>query len=245
MALPVLVAHEKEIREGPPTSTPSLYAIRSSALRGHRRERAGTVDLTFELSAEYALEPVGDADQRLEVDARLDSLAVQRVDEVLGRDVPGRARRERAAANAADRGVQDGAPASTAAYAFAKPVFRVLCRWTPTGSAELARPRRAGLPGRGRRRRSCPPRRSRRAGGRDLRGERATWPGRPLLRTDSRTTAPIVTVCGSRRRARARRSAAAAATDSATGTPWFRWLSVSVDAKAKCTSSSPVAASRS
>ena len=73
----------------PPTSTPSLYAIPLLLflLAGDRRERAGAVDLTFELPPEHALEPLGDADQRVEVDARLDPLAVEQVDEVLGGDV--------------------------------------------------------------------------------------------------------------------------------------------------------------
>ena len=41
------------------------------------------------------------------VDARLDAFALEQPDEILGRDVPGRARRERAAAEAADRRVED------------------------------------------------------------------------------------------------------------------------------------------
>src|SRR5579859_1732730 len=103
-ALPLSSLTRKRSVNVPPTSTPSLYAILLllfSVLRGHRREGAGPVDLTFELPAENALEPFGDADQPAEVDARLDPLAVQQVDEVLRRDVAGRPRGERAAADSA------------------------------------------------------------------------------------------------------------------------------------------------
>ena len=51
-------------------------------------------------------EPLGHADQRVEVDAGDDALALEQVDEVLGRDVARGARRERAAAQAADRRVE-------------------------------------------------------------------------------------------------------------------------------------------
>src|SRR5580765_2789856 len=106
-ALPLSSLTRKRSVKVPPTSTPSLYAIRLSfSLGGDRRERAGTVDLTFELPTEHALEPLGDADQRAEVDARLDPLAVQHVDEVLRCDVAGRARRERTAADASHRRVE-------------------------------------------------------------------------------------------------------------------------------------------
>src|SRR5882672_3135361 len=110
-ALPPSSLTRKRSVKVPPTSTPSLYAIRR-LLRGslgrNRRERAGSVDLTFELPTEHALEPFGDADQSAEVDARLDPLAVQHVDEVLRRDVARRPRREGTAADASDRRVEQG-----------------------------------------------------------------------------------------------------------------------------------------
>ena len=68
----------------------------------------GAVDAAGELAAEQLVEPGGDLDQRVEVDAGLDPLALEQVEDVLGGDVAGRARRERAAAEAADRGVEQG-----------------------------------------------------------------------------------------------------------------------------------------
>src|SRR5262249_14645549 len=47
-------------------------------------------------------------DQRVETDARCDPLPLEDVDDVFGRDVALRARRERAAADAADRAVDEG-----------------------------------------------------------------------------------------------------------------------------------------
>src|SRR6185312_12773939 len=52
------------------------------------------------------LQPAGRLEQRIEVDARLDAVALELPDEVLGGDVAGRARRVRAAAEAADRRVE-------------------------------------------------------------------------------------------------------------------------------------------
>ena len=66
-------------------------------------------------------------------------IAVQEVDEVLGRDVAGRARGERAAARPAERGVEDASrPPRSRRAALAKPVLRVLWKWQPTGDAERA-----------------------------------------------------------------------------------------------------------
>src|ERR1700737_5012033 len=110
-ALPLSSLTRKRSVNVPPTSTTSLYAILLLlfwVLRGNRREGAGPVDLAFELPAEHALEPFGDADQPAKVDARLDPLAVQQVDEILCRDVAGRPRGERAAADSADGRVEQG-----------------------------------------------------------------------------------------------------------------------------------------
>src|SRR3712207_9133244 len=97
----------------PPRSTLFPYTTLSrpgARGRGGRpaRERPRAVDAAGQLAAQRALEPLRDADQRLEVDARLDALALEQVDEVLRGDVPRRARRERAAAEAADGRVEDG-----------------------------------------------------------------------------------------------------------------------------------------
>ena len=78
-------------------------------------ERAGAVQVALEPAPEQLLEPLGDGDQRVEVDTGLDPLALEEIDEILGGDVSGRLRREGAAAEAADGGVQDDTPASSAA----------------------------------------------------------------------------------------------------------------------------------
>src|SRR5690349_9765619 len=62
------------------------------------RKVARPVDLAFELATEDAFEPLGDVDHRVEVDAGLDPFVLEQVDEILGRDVPARARGVRAAA---------------------------------------------------------------------------------------------------------------------------------------------------
>ena len=73
-----------------------------------RTGRAGTVDLALELPPEDAFEPLGDATSASRSTPGLDPFAVEEIDEVLGRDVPGRPRREGAAAEPADRCVEDG-----------------------------------------------------------------------------------------------------------------------------------------
>src|SRR5918996_1091856 len=85
----------------PPTSTPSLCAMPLLSA-GERRERPRAVDVSLERALQHALEPFGDADQRLQVDPGLDALAVEDVDEALGPDVPGRPRGEGASADASD-----------------------------------------------------------------------------------------------------------------------------------------------
>jgi hypothetical protein len=55
----------------------------------------------------------------VEVDAGLDSFALEQVDEILRRDVAGRARREGTAAEAADGGVEHASAPSSAARQFA------------------------------------------------------------------------------------------------------------------------------
>src|SRR3954465_11611015 len=88
---------------GPPRVA-GVFAEELSAPR--RYSSAG--ELPWQVSSENAGDPERCVDERIEVDAGLDALALEQVDEVLGGDVPGRARSEGAAAEPADRGVQDG-----------------------------------------------------------------------------------------------------------------------------------------
>jgi hypothetical protein len=67
-------------------------------------KRADAVELAGELAAEELLEPLGDTDDFVGVDA----LPVGRVEQVLGGGVAGGPRSEGAAADAADGGVEDG-----------------------------------------------------------------------------------------------------------------------------------------
>src|SRR5262249_26591350 len=66
------------------------------------------VELPLEPPAEHAFEPARDLDDRVDVDAGLDAVAMELPREVPGRAVPGPLRRDRAAAEPADRGVEDG-----------------------------------------------------------------------------------------------------------------------------------------
>src|SRR5689334_23251463 len=67
---------------------------------------AGPREHARQVLAELPTEPSRDRDERVEVDAGLDAEPAQQVDEILGRDVPGRVRRERATAGSAHRRVQ-------------------------------------------------------------------------------------------------------------------------------------------
>src|SRR5262249_35257674 len=78
---------------------PRTHATRS-------RPRRRTVELPFEPPPEHAFQPPRDAGQRIEVDSRRHAVALELPDEVLGRDVAGRVRRERAAAEPAHRRVE-------------------------------------------------------------------------------------------------------------------------------------------
>src|SRR5438034_7593681 len=71
---------------------------------------SGAIDVALQAAAEDALQPLGDANQLVEIDAGLDALAVEQVHQVLGRDVPRRLRRVRAAAETADRRVEQRRP---------------------------------------------------------------------------------------------------------------------------------------
>src|SRR3954454_17931484 len=88
---------------GPPRVA-GVFAEELSAPR--RYSSAG--ELPWQVSSENAGDPERCVDERIEVDSGLDALALEQVDEVLGGDVPGRARSEGAAAEPADRGVQAG-----------------------------------------------------------------------------------------------------------------------------------------
>src|SRR5207247_2571965 len=67
---------------------------------------AGSIEVSLQPPSEHALEPFRRRDQRVDVNACLDTLAVEQVHEILGRDVPGRARRVRATAETAAGRVQ-------------------------------------------------------------------------------------------------------------------------------------------
>ena len=115
---PALVVHEVEVGERPADVHPKPVRHLRSPLFSRPPAQTCRPDRPDPRAARpsAALEPLRDADQRVEVDPRLDPLAVQQVDEVLRGDVPGRARRERAAADPSERRVQlTVAPASTAA----------------------------------------------------------------------------------------------------------------------------------
>src|SRR6478672_8832693 len=76
------------------------YALSRETTRSRPRARA--MDVPLELPAEQGLEPPGDRDERVEVDARRDAFALEEIHEILGRHVAGRARGIRAAAEPAD-----------------------------------------------------------------------------------------------------------------------------------------------
>jgi hypothetical protein len=73
------------------------------------------------LPADNIIHPVARIHERSQIDPRFYAAAIQHVDEILGRDISRGSRRERAAAQAADAGIN-----GVAAYAFAIPVFLVL-----------------------------------------------------------------------------------------------------------------------
>ena len=161
----------------------------SASPKPSNRLLLGAVDAAGELAAEQRFEPLRHRDQRVEVDAGLDSLAVEEVEHVLGGDVPGRARRERAAAEAADRGVEDGGSGlDRRPRARDAGVARVVEVAADRDAEDARRVRAAGGPAPASRRRSCPrgrPRRRRRR--RAGRRGRRRRPDRRRPRRDSRT----------------------------------------------------------
>ena len=176
-------------------------------LRRRNGERAGAVDLARERPAEDLLQPGRDRDEVAEVDPRLDPLPIERVYEVLGGDVPRRPRRERAAPEPADRGVEDArARLECSERVRVAGVTRVV-EVPADRDAEVGRPgRRAPSPPQATRRRSCPRARSRPArppppGPRARRHAR----DRPRPRTDSRRRRSVSRCSGGRRLARGRR----------------------------------------
>src|SRR4051812_1224872 len=88
-----------------PAPTTAAQAARAGRLAWDRSTRA--VHLAGKVASEDAFEPLCHADQPVEVDPGPDTFAVEEVDEVLGGDVAGRAGREGAAAQAADRRLED------------------------------------------------------------------------------------------------------------------------------------------
>ena len=246
-AVAVPVADEEEVGEGAADVDPepvrhSFLPLSRRPARTCRRGRP-----VPELPPELAFEPLGDGDQRVEVDAGLDPLAVEQVDEILGADVPGRARRERAAADAADRGVEHRRAGLERRVrvreAGVARVVQVHADWAAerhrladelrhlARHADADRVGEDDLVG---------------AGVRELLARsRGRGRGRRRPRTGSRTTTPIVTVARIPSSCARATIAPAAASDSSGEAFWLRRLNVSVAAKATCTSSSPVAASRS
>ena len=113
-------------------------------------------------------------------------LALERVEDVLGRDVAGRARREGQPPSPPTEASSTEAPASTAAHEQATPVCLVSWKWPPTGAEDRTAPA-AARPAPAWRRRSCRRGRARRR----LRPRAAhrgprPRPGRQAPRTGSR-----------------------------------------------------------
>src|SRR5512132_2827306 len=82
-----------------------------SAQRWLVRDRSSrAVDPAREVATQDAREPLGDADEAVEVDSGVDPFATEQVDKILRGDVSRGARSEGAAAEAADRGLEDGRP---------------------------------------------------------------------------------------------------------------------------------------
>lgn len=71
-------------------------------LAGDRDEVPGAMKLALERPAQHAFEPVRSFKEALERHARFDSLPVEEVDEIFGRDVPGCPWCERTSADSAD-----------------------------------------------------------------------------------------------------------------------------------------------
>ncbi len=100
---------------GGPPGDPDLRLELADERRGRRadarrlrRPARGAVDRALEAPPEQLLEPARDGEQRVDVDPGLDTVALQLPDEILGRDVPCRVRRERTAAEPAHRRVEHG-----------------------------------------------------------------------------------------------------------------------------------------
>ena len=176
--------HRRPLRRRRRRSTPrSGYALSGEVARRAAR-RPGQVAARASPDSHSA-----DLDQRVEVDAGLHALAVEQVDEVLGGDVAGRARRERAAAEAADGGVEDRRAVLEAGERVGVAGVARVVQVQADGLAGLQRSRaRSSRTCAGRRRRSCRPA-SPRPRRRPPSGARARSPrrGRRRPRTGSRT----------------------------------------------------------
>ena len=211
-----------------------------------RCECPGTVDLARQLPPEQPLEPLRDADQRLEVDAGLDPFPGEQVDEILGAMLPvafgangqppipptrgvedGRARLERRV-RVREAGVAGVVQMDADRDSELDAVADELRTWrgtpTPTVSAKTIS--------------SAPP-----AG--EPAGEIEHVPGSTAPSNGQPNAAPIVDGRANPVGVRPRTIRSAVSTDSSTDAFGLRWLKVSVAAKAKCTSSRPVASRRS
>src|SRR3954463_7227904 len=119
--------------------TTAAQAARTGRLALDRSTRA--VHLARKVSSQDAFEPLRHADQPVEVDPGLDSLAMQEVDEVLGGDVPRRAGREGAAAEPSDRGLEDSRAGLQGGVGVGEPGIPRVVEVDPDGQAEVLRPR--------------------------------------------------------------------------------------------------------
>ena len=229
---------------------PSRRRSSVAASRGRHRlllggEAAGAVDAARVAPGRAAPRATcATRDQRVEVDAGLDALAVEQVEHVLGGDVAGRARRERAAAEAADRRVEDRrARLDRRPGAGDAGVARVVEVAADRDAEDRDALERAARTGRGVATPIVSARTTSPAPAATSRSARsATTPGSTSPSNGQPNETLIVAVEGRSATARIRSTRAAASSSDALP---FRWLNVSVAASVTLTRSSGVAASRS
>src|SRR6266566_2802218 len=94
----------RRISTGSYSVTSGSSSRRFTSSRG--RPAGRTVQVALQVPPEQFLEPQRDVDERGEVDPRANAVALELPHEVLGCDVAGRVRGERAAAEAGDRRVE-------------------------------------------------------------------------------------------------------------------------------------------
>ena len=232
----------------PPTSTPSLCAIRSSCSAGDRGEDPGAIDLTFELSLEHSLQPLrhGDEAGRDRCRSRCLLRGAGRRDP-RSRCCPSRAGRRGSRRCRLRRHPTPWRPPRPQRKHSRTPCCACCADGRRRGTKAPKRPcPRARAPVAARPPRPClrtPPRRPRRP--RDAARARAPGQRPPRPRTGSRMRSRSSPSPGFRPHGRARRCALRPAAESSTVVFWLRWLNVSDAANAMCASSRPVSTSRS